>query len=58
MFARHSGRRSSAPILVKAVAMAISSALELLIPDALGRSLATAMSAPSGDPGKLRESRC
>ena len=36
---------------------AVTSALELLIPAAGGRSLANAISAPSSGPGKLRATR-
>ena len=57
MFARHSGRRSMPATLTSAAETATTSALELLMPEARGRSLDRTMSAPSGAPGKFAASR-
>ena len=53
----HSSRRSSAPMRASTAATLTISALELLMPEARGRSLANTMSAPSAAAGKLRGSR-
>ena len=57
MWARHSGRASMPADRTSADETATTRALELLMPEARGRSLAKTMSAPRGAPGKLAASR-
>src|SRR4029450_7036603 len=57
MFARYSGRSERALRSATAVKSATTSALELDKPEARGRSLARATSAPRSLPGKLRARR-
>ena len=56
-FACHSGRASIPASRTSVAAIATINALELLMPDAGGRSLPKAMSAPSAAPGKFFASR-